>query len=217
MVMTRFNAFLSRFSLTNAINILYNFCHRVKDGLWPSKRDNEMKNCSKKSARECKVCKDPIEVKVMELRAFGASIRKIARAVHKDDKRVSAIIKENEKRNANTFSNKTVTATKAVCKIMAERHGLNLRGANKLADVDGTTAKKIYELRRRCLSIKEIAKRIRKSDRYVAAIVDYNKWRCIGADQVKRLHADGLGIKAIARKLHISDDAVRKVVKACGK
>ena len=84
---------------------------------------------------------------------------------------------------------------------------------SKIEDICDETADKIYEMRRKCFTIKEIAKSIGKRDRYVAAVLDYKNWREIGFGQVKRLRKEGLSIKAIAKKLQIRDRIVARVLK----
>lgn len=84
---------------------------------------------------------------------------------------------------------------------------------SKIEDICNETADKIYEMRRKCFTIKEIAKAIGKRDRYVAAVLDYKNWREIGFGQVKRLRKEGLSIKAIAKKLQIRDRIVARVLK----
>lgn len=84
---------------------------------------------------------------------------------------------------------------------------------SKIEDICDETADKIYEMRRKCFTIKEIAKAIGKRDRYVSAVLDYKNWREIGFGQVKCLRKEGLSIKAIANKLQIRDRIVARVLK----
>lgn len=84
---------------------------------------------------------------------------------------------------------------------------------SKIEDICDETSDKIYEMRRKCFTIKEIAKAIGKRDRYVAAVLDYKHWRGIGFRQVKCLRKEGLSIKAIAKKLQIRDRIVARVLK----
>ena len=88
-----------------------------------------------------------------------------------------------------------------------------VRNMSKIEDLCEETADKIYEMRRKCFTIKEIAKAIGKRDRFVSAVIDYKLWRDVGFWQVKRLRKDGLSIKAIAKILHISDRIVSRVLK----
>ena len=83
---------------------------------------------------------------------------------------------------------------------------------SRIEDVCKDTADKIYEMRRKCFSIKDIAKAIGRRDRFVAAVIDCNMWREVGVSQVRALRKEGLSIKAIAKKLKISDRTVSKVL-----
>jgi hypothetical protein len=87
-----------------------------------------------------------------------------------------------------------------------------VQNMSKIEDLCEETADKIYEMRRKCFTIKEIAKAIGKRDRFVAAVIDYKLWRDVGFGQVKRLRKDGLSIKAIAKKLQIRDRIVSRVL-----
>lgn len=88
-----------------------------------------------------------------------------------------------------------------------------IENMSKIEDICNETADKIYEMRRKCSTIKEIAKAIGKRDRYVAAVLDYKLWRDVGFGQVKRMRKEGKSIKAIAKELKISDRIVARVLK----
>lgn len=90
---------------------------------------------------------------------------------------------------------------------------LVVENMSKIEDICDETEDKIYEMRRKCFTIKEIAKSIGKRDRYVAAVLDYKHWREIGFGQVKCLRKEGLSINAIAKKLQIRDRIVERVLK----
>ena len=88
-----------------------------------------------------------------------------------------------------------------------------VQNMSRIEDLCEETAGRIYEMRRKCFTIKEIAKAIGKRDRFVAAVIDYKLWRDVGFSQVKRLRKEGLSIKAIAKKLQIRDRIVARVLK----
>lgn len=71
---------------------------------------------------------------------------------------------------------------------------------------------KIFEMKRKCFPIKDIARAICKRDRYVSEIIKKNGWCDIGVKQVLQLRAEGSSIKAIAKKLRISDRIVSLVL-----
>lgn len=71
---------------------------------------------------------------------------------------------------------------------------------------------KIFELKRKCYSIKEIAKEVHKRDRYVSAIIKANKWEDVGVKEVVQLRSEGNSIKKIAKLLKINDRIVSAVV-----
>ena len=116
----------------------------------------------------------------------------------------------------------TITADKAIKRMLMKRvSGLEatdskrrlVQNMTKIEDICKDTADKIYEMRRKCFTIKEIAKAIGRRDRFVSAVIDYNFWHDVGFHQVKSLRRDGLSIKAIAKILHISDRIVSRVLK----
>ena len=119
----------------------------------------------------------------------------------------------------------TITADKAAKRIAMKRISRQkyitdeernmIHGMSKIEDICKDTADKIYDMRRKCFSIKAIAKAIRKRDRFVSAVIGYNDWRHIGTCQVTALRKEGLSIKAIAKRLKISDRIVARVV-GCG-
>lgn len=88
-----------------------------------------------------------------------------------------------------------------------------VQNMSRIEDLCEGTAGRIYGMRRKCFTIKEIAKAIGKRDRFVAAVIDYKLWRDVGSSQVKRLRKEGLSIKAIAKRLQISDSIVARVLK----
>jgi len=75
----------------------------------------------------------------------------------------------------------------------------------------------VYDMKRKCFKIKEIARAIRRRDEYVSKIVKSNGWNRVGVDQVLTLRAaKGLSIKAIAKELGIRDRIVARVVNGAG-
>lgn len=122
-----------------------------------------------------------------------------------------------------SLQKRTVTANRAMKRILEERIARRpnlceserrlIGNFSKLEDIFEETAAKIYEMRRRCFPIKKIAKAIGKRDRYVAAVIDFKMWRGVGVWQVRDLRAQGMSIKAIAKKLRISDRIVSSVLK----
>ena len=95
--------------------------------------------------------------------------------------------------------------------IKAPKKGVNI--TQEQLDVENA----ILNLRRHCLTIKEIAKAVHRSDRYVASILDARGWRRLGLSEVKDMRKSGLSIRAIARNMGISDKTVAKALGLGGK
>jgi len=149
-----------------------------------------------------------MERTVLNLRKQGYSIRKIARLVHIDDTKVSAIVKANvgtADPDKPTKPAEPAKPTKPACKSNGSCCKL------QLSDVG-----KIYEMKRRCYSVKEIAKALHKSDHFVAKVIADEGWKDVGITEVRILRGNGWGVKKIARKLHISEKIVSRVIKTCG-
>ena len=77
----------------------------------------------------------------------------------------------------------------------------------------GKVTQLVLEMRRRCLTVKQIAKRLHRRDRYVSYVLNKTGEWGRGVSEVKQLRSRGYSIKAIARKLKISDKTVSKVVR----
>lgn len=140
-----------------------------------------------------------IERTILNLRKQGYGIKKIARLVHIDDRKVSAIVKSNVGKPE--VASCPVNPTKPACKPNGACNKL------QLSDVG-----KIYEMKCRCYSVKEIAKALHKSDRFVAKVIAENGWKDVGITEVRILRGNGWSVKKIARKLHISERIVSRVV-----
>lgn len=106
----------------------------------------------------------------------------------------------------------TTTAIGAI-KHMAKMDG-KVCAASTLEELDPESdiVKTIMDLKRKCFTMKQIGKRIHKSDHYVRWVLQKTGNWFLGVWQVKNLRAQGLGIKAIAKRLKISDKIVSRVV-----
>jgi len=71
----------------------------------------------------------------------------------------------------------------------------------------------IVDMRRRCFTVKQIAKAVHKRDRYVSRCLLLNGVYHSGITTVISLRRRGMGIKAIAKMLKISDKIVSRVVR----
>jgi len=79
-------------------------------------------------------------------------------------------------------------------------------------DPESDIVKTIIDLRRKCFTLKQIGKRIHKSDHYVSQVLVETYNEHLGVWQVTNLHAQGLGIKRIAKRLKISEKIVSRVL-----
>lgn len=71
---------------------------------------------------------------------------------------------------------------------------------------------RILELRRKCLGVKDIAKALHKSDRYVSKVVRARGWSDVGTAGILRLRKLGESIRGISKKLTIGERLVSEVV-----
>ena len=79
------------------------------------------------------------------------------------------------------------------------------------------TVSEICNLRRHCMSVKDIAKNVHKSDRYVVKVLRDCGCYDSGVGQIVSLRKGGLSIKAIGKKLRLGEHLVASVVKSrCG-
>lgn len=80
------------------------------------------------------------------------------------------------------------------------------------SDICPELAERIFRLKQRCLSIREISKTVHKSEKYVSLVIDKNGWREIGVAQVRALRKEGYTIKEIARRIHVRESVVSYVL-----
>lgn len=70
----------------------------------------------------------------------------------------------------------------------------------------------IYEMKRHCRSVRDIAARIHKRESYVRGVLSLNGWNDLGRPEIMAMRDSGMSIKAIARKMCIDERLVSAVV-----